>query len=42
MRVLLSNNESNRQNSARTFLILSFSALGVAIAYFGAMYLIVH
>ncbi|MGD0046179.1 MAG: hypothetical protein ABSE42_04105 [Bryobacteraceae bacterium] len=49
MRVLVSKNESNQQEgtaaaqrSGRMFLILSFSILGVAVTYFGALYLIAH
>jgi hypothetical protein len=46
MRVLVSKNGQQEaadaavQNSARVFLILSFSVLGLALAYFGAVYLI--
>jgi hypothetical protein len=50
MRVLVSKNgpnqlegtEASAQPSARMLLILSFSILGVAVAYFGALYLIAH
>lgn len=48
MRVLVNGNGPNRhegtaaaaQGSGRMFLTLSFSILGVAVAYFGALYLI--
>lgn len=50
MRVLVSKNKPNPQEateaavqrSGRMFLTLSFSILGVAVAYFGALYLIAH
>ena len=49
MRVLVSKNESNQQEgtaaaqrSGRMFLILSFSILGIALVYFGTLYLIAH
>jgi hypothetical protein len=50
MRVFVSKNGLNRQEGmataaqrpVRMALILSFSTLGVAVAYFGALYLIAH
>jgi hypothetical protein len=47
MTVLVSKNETNQQerpaqHSACMFLILTFSILGVAVTYFGALYLIAH
>jgi hypothetical protein len=47
MTVLVSNNGTNQQErsaqrSARMFLILTFSIFGIAVAYFGALYLIAH
>jgi hypothetical protein len=49
MTVLASKNEVGQQpgteaarRSAPTFLIVSFSILGVAVTYFGALYLITH
>jgi hypothetical protein len=49
MGILTGNNEPNRWQEAagarpfpHVFLILSLSVLGVAAAYFGALYLIAH
>lgn len=49
MGILARNDEPNRWRHAvavqpfpHMFLILSFSMLGVAVAYFGALYLIAH
>ena len=47
MSVLASNDQPEgaqraAQRSARIFLIMSFSILGIAVTYFGALYLIAH
>jgi hypothetical protein len=50
MTVLASKNGTNQQEgaeriaqrSARTLLILTFSIIGIAVTYFGALYLIAH
>ncbi len=48
MKVLLSENEVNQQSGAavqrfgRAFLTLSVTILGLAVAYFSALYLIAH
>ncbi|MDR3701099.1 MAG: hypothetical protein P4L56_15740 [Candidatus Sulfopaludibacter sp.] len=49
MGILARNNEPNRWQQAdaarpfpHMFLILSFAMLGVAVVYFGALYLIAH
>jgi hypothetical protein len=49
VRVLVGKNEPNQQEgtaamqrSGRMFLTLSFSVLGIAVVYFGTLYLIAH